>query len=162
MHCRNCAAVLEFAPFSDVARCVHCGAVASSRTYDEGADRIAWSEIPSGTMCPRCGEGLADVAVDGNAAHGCPQCRGMLMSNGAFGSLVRERRAGFRGANFTPQPVDLEQLTDPVSCPSCQRTMEVHPYYGPGNRIIDSCYRCGVVWIDSGELTAIERAPGLR
>jgi Zn-finger nucleic acid-binding protein len=40
--------------------------------------------------------------------------------------------------------------------------MEVHPYYGPGSQVIDSCHRCRLVWIDSGELAAIEKAPGRR
>ena len=38
--------------------------------------------------------------------------------------------------------------------------METHPYYGPGNVIIDSCARCEFVWLDFGELKQIADAPG--
>jgi Zn-finger nucleic acid-binding protein len=38
--------------------------------------------------------------------------------------------------------------------------METHPYYGPGNVIIDSCAACDLVWLDFGELTQIVDAPG--
>ena len=30
--------------------------------------------------------------------------------------------------------------------------MSTHPYYGPGNVIIDSCETCNLVWLDFGEL----------
>ena len=38
--------------------------------------------------------------------------------------------------------------------------METHPYYGPGNVIIDSCTGCDLVWLDFGELAQIADAPG--
>jgi len=162
MHCQNCAALLEFSPFSAVANCEHCGTITPLSSLEHGSDRIVWSETPTGTCCPRCGDGLVQATLAGNPAQACTQCRGVMLANAAFGALVRERRAGYRGMAFTPHPVDLEQLTDPVACPGCRRMMEVHPYYGPGNQIIDSCCRCGLVWIDSGELTAMERASGVR
>jgi Zn-finger nucleic acid-binding protein len=40
--------------------------------------------------------------------------------------------------------------------------MEVHPYYGPGNVVVDSCCHCGLVWLDAGEISMIETAPGAR
>jgi hypothetical protein len=38
--------------------------------------------------------------------------------------------------------------------------MDVHPYFGPGNVIIDTCGTCDLVWLDFGELKQIEDAPG--
>jgi hypothetical protein len=38
--------------------------------------------------------------------------------------------------------------------------MEVHPYYGPGNVVIDSCSACDLIWLDHGELKQISDAPG--
>jgi Zn-finger nucleic acid-binding protein len=38
--------------------------------------------------------------------------------------------------------------------------MTTHPYYGPGNVVIDNCPACAVIWLDHGELTAIRDAPG--
>jgi Zn-finger nucleic acid-binding protein len=38
--------------------------------------------------------------------------------------------------------------------------MDVHPYYGPGNVVIDTCGKCGLVWLDHGEMAVIENAPG--
>ncbi len=134
-----------------------------SKTVDAGnLDRIGWTDEFSSVACPRCENALAKAALEDHPALACPECRGVILTNVAFGSIVRQRRAGYRGAEFIPRPVDLEQLSDPVYCPNCDRTMEVHPYYGPGNQIIDSCSRCGLVWIDAGALTAIEQATGRR
>jgi Zn-finger nucleic acid-binding protein len=36
----------------------------------------------------------------------------------------------------------------------------VHPYYGPGNVVIDTCSRCDLIWLDFGELKQIADAPG--
>ncbi len=36
--------------------------------------------------------------------------------------------------------------------------MDVHPYYGPGNIVIDTCADCGLMWLDHGELTRVEQA----
>jgi Zn-finger nucleic acid-binding protein len=38
--------------------------------------------------------------------------------------------------------------------------MATHPYYGPGNVVIDTCTACDLVWLDFGELAQIVDAPG--
>ena len=38
--------------------------------------------------------------------------------------------------------------------------MSTHPYYGPGNIVIDTCAGCGVIWLDFGELNRVVAAPG--
>ena len=35
--------------------------------------------------------------------------------------------------------------------------MEAHPYFGGGNAVVDTCERCGLIWLDAGELAVIER-----
>ena len=61
-----------------------------------------------------------------------------------------------------PVPLEPLELQRRVDCPRCHAPMDVHPYYGPGNTVIDSCRSCGLVWLDQGEITRIERAPGRR
>lgn len=162
MNCSNCGAPLAVAPFSEIATCDHCGSSRELRLLEDGLDRIVWTEQGSGTACPRCGDRLLRAWLEGHEAQACSSCGGALLANFSFAAIVHQRRSNYRGAASTPRPVDLDDLSDPVYCPGCERTMEVHPYYGPGCQIIDSCSRCELVWVDSGELTAIERAPGLR
>jgi Zn-finger nucleic acid-binding protein len=35
--------------------------------------------------------------------------------------------------------------------------MDTHPYFGGGNAVVDTCERCGLIWLDAGELPIIER-----
>ncbi len=38
--------------------------------------------------------------------------------------------------------------------------MQTHPYYGPGNIVIDTCGHCNAIWLDHGELGRAVNAPG--
>jgi hypothetical protein len=38
--------------------------------------------------------------------------------------------------------------------------MSTHPYFGPGNVVIDNCEACELAWLDFGELAQIVDAPG--
>jgi hypothetical protein len=40
--------------------------------------------------------------------------------------------------------------------------METHPYYGPGNIVVDTCSECGYLWLDHGEITRVENASFVR
>ena len=40
--------------------------------------------------------------------------------------------------------------------------METHPYYGPGNIVVDTCSECGYLWLDHGEMTRVENASFVR
>lgn len=100
--------------------------------------------------------------LDGAAIEYCPHCRGLLVASDVLAVVVRKRRAAFRGPPDDPLPLNAHEFRRRVQCPQCRGAMEVHPDYGPGNSIIDSCQRCRLVWLESGELSAIERAPGLR
>jgi len=105
---------------------------------------------------------MTQAAMDGMQVEQCEDCQGLLVENNIFAMLVRNRRADFRGAALRPTPLNHELLKLRIPCPGCRRTMEVHPFYGPGNVVIDSCCRCGLVWLDCREMSAIEMAPGMR
>jgi len=45
---------------------------------------------------------------------------------------------------------------------SLAATNQAHPYYGPGNVVIDSCAECGYVRLDHAELSSVERSAGGR
>lgn len=162
MNCSKCGSPLDLRPFADRARCDYCGAMEIPEDRETGFDRLAWSDDPADHDCPRCESRLVQVTIDGNRAAACPECHGVLCSNPVFGAVVQQRRAGFRGAEPSPTPVNRELLHEVANCPACERQMETHIYAGPGCQVIDTCAGCYLVWIDSGELTAIECAPGRR
>ncbi len=59
-----------------------------------------------------------------------------------------------------PRPSTAASCAGWSTCPLCRKKMDVHPYYGPGGIVIDTCSRCDAVWLDSGELGQITDAPG--
>jgi Zn-finger nucleic acid-binding protein len=83
-----------------------------------------------------------------------------LMSRAEFAEAVELRRSRAVGAPVTPRAIDQREMKRQVRCPSCRQAMDVHPYYGPGNVVIDSCSRCDLIWLDLGELNQITDAPG--
>jgi Zn-finger nucleic acid-binding protein len=91
----------------------------------------------------------------------CSGCFGMLVRRDHFGAIVNERRSRRGGLEQEDvRPIDPLAYTRRLRCPACEGHMETHPYYGPGNVVIDSCAECDYVWLDHGELARVERAVG--
>ena len=84
------------------------------------------------------------------------------MPSQSLGELINELRSSYQGADDRPQPIDPRELDVFHNCPACWESMESHPYYGPGNVVLDTCSTCKLAWLDHGELAKIVRAPGLR
>lgn len=111
--------------------------------------------------CPLCRAPLAKSLLDHSfVVEHCERCRGVLVQRADFAESVTVRRLNATGPPVPPVPLDRRELERKVTCPSCQAPMDVHPYYGPGNVVIDTCSRCDLVWLDYGELKQITDAPG--
>lgn len=111
--------------------------------------------------CPLCSGPLAHGLLDaGHAVLHCQRCRGVLLPRRSFAEVINARRAAARGSGRIPGPLDRSELDRLVTCPQCRQRMDAHPYYGPGNIVIDTCTRCDAVWLDSGELGQVTDAPG--
>jgi LSD1 subclass zinc finger protein len=162
MNCPNCGAPLELVEGQAHFRCRFCATLHFPQPLAHSADRVVPLGGATETNCPRCGECLLIGALDEVRVRYCATCRGILLGSDDFARLVHGRRRRYRGPDGQPRPLSQDDLTTHVACPQCAQVMEVHPYYGPGNQVIDSCGRCRLVWLDSGELAAIEQAPGRR
>ena len=116
---------------------------------------------PQALRCTRCSGVLASAVLDGNhPVKYCTTCRGVLLPRATFAHVVQARRTWATGQPVAPLPLNRTELERLMSCPACASRMAVHPYYGPGNVIMDSCETCNLVWLDFGELKQIEDAPG--
>jgi len=82
----------------------------------------------------------------------CPKCRGLLLDGESLLGLVLYYRRDSKEPYRDPRPIDPKDLLRQVICPTCGKPMQVHPYYGPGDFVIDSCAGCRQVWLDAGEL----------
>jgi Zn-finger nucleic acid-binding protein len=160
MDCRNCGAPMELFERRRYHFCTYCGTFHFIETPP--VDGIQVLERPAGGLsCPLCEAPLAKSLLDdAHAIEHCERCRGFLIARPGFAEATGRRRARESGTPAPPVPIDPRELKRRLHCPSCREPMEVHPYYGPGNVVIDTCSRCDLLWLDSGELKQISEAPG--
>jgi Zn-finger nucleic acid-binding protein len=140
--------------------CGYCGSFHFPESA--GADGIRMLGDGTATLeCPVCAKRLATAILDdAHPVQYCRNCRGVLLPRRAFAEVVHARRAWATAAPAPPVPLKRAQLQRRVNCPNCHVLMMVHPYYGPGNIVMDSCEPCNAVWLDFGELKQIVDAPG--
>lgn len=163
MNCTNCGGPLRTNGLHQALTCPYCATRQLLETVAvEGPDGVSLGGMETDIPCPAgCGT-LTGGMVDGLPIRGCAECGGFALDRGAFAQLVVDRRAGFDRPESRPEPLDPAALAERRDCPDCGEPFETHPYFGPGNAVIDSCHRCGLVWLDRGELATLEAAPGRR
>lgn len=162
MKCDNCGAPLRLVAGRDYFCCDYCVTFHYPADTDESADGVKPLGEQAATNCPVCHAGLGVGSVEGRHVDYCAKCQGVFVSNDDFAGIVNARRARHTGPPDRPVPIDPEQLKRVLRCPACGKRMDAHPYYGPGNVVIDSCGACRMVWLDRGEIATIEAAPGER
>jgi Zn-finger nucleic acid-binding protein len=159
MNCANCGAAMVLLGARRYYFCQHCGSFHFPGTIDEGV-RVT-PGAPSSANCAVCRKPMARALLDDeHQAEYCQNCRGVLLPRRHFAEIVRRRRSWASSPPVTPEPLDRRELERVVRCPSCSRQMQTHPYYGPGNVVIQTCDACDLVWLDHGELQQIVDAPG--
>jgi Zn-finger nucleic acid-binding protein len=140
--------------------CRYCGSFHFLETPETDGIRVLETSADA-PPCPRCSTKLATAQLDdAHPLHCCTRCRGILLPRATFAHVVYTRRTWATNQPAPPLPLNRRELERVISCPLCLKRMDVHPYYGPGNVIIDSCTACDLVWLDVGELKQIADAPG--
>jgi Zn-finger nucleic acid-binding protein len=163
INCPQCGGIVGAVPGHEHLECRFCHSMVFSSENPLSVDRIAPLGTELDSPCPCCRKPLMTGKLDEFPALYCEGCYGVLLRNEHFGAALRQRRAkraSIEGED--PRPIDMKQYERRLNCPSCHGAMEVHPYYGPGNVVIDSCCRCGYLWLDHAELSRLERAAGGR
>jgi Zn-finger nucleic acid-binding protein len=155
--CENCGAPMTVVPGRDYFFCRYCGSYAFPQPSSDGV--VALGE-EGDVDCPVCCTTLVEASVSGVRVLHCAECRGILAGQEAFSTIVRFLRAQAAGEPDPVRPLNREDLQRETACPYCGHKMDTHPYYGPGNVVIDNCTRCAVIWLDYGELAIIRDAPG--
>jgi Zn-finger nucleic acid-binding protein len=140
--------------------CRYCGSFHFPDAKAEGGIRIL-GETPESLACVACSRPLTSAMLDEiHQVRYCRNCRGVLIERKSFAGVVEKRRAWATETPAPPVPLNRKELERNVCCPACKGPMTTHPYYGPGNVVIDSCQPCELVWLDFGELEQIVEAPG--
>jgi len=163
MNCTQCGGPLRLSTANGpLLECDYCGCEFPLPEAVSEIEGLVPLGRPTGHACPRCENGLEAAVLDDAAVEHCGHCGGLLLEDQLFGHVVQARRWAYRGPDARPKPLDPRELLNRFSCPTCDRNMDRHPYNGPGNVVIDSCFGCGWIWLDAGELSRIEQAPGRR
>ncbi len=158
MNCENCGAPMVFQSERDYFFCEYCGSFYFPEQSDDGVRMLEVNEDHLG--CPVCQVPLARAALDAYRGYTCPKCKGVLMDRWSFGQLVKFRRSRAKEDPIPAPPLNQKEYERKLACPRCARMMDTHPYYGPGNIVIQTCAKCNLIWLDYGELSQVVNAPG--
>jgi Zn-finger nucleic acid-binding protein len=153
MICSGCGAAMETADDLNSSQCPHCGL----HFPDEKCDEVTVVGEPRDVGCPLCRVPLVSALVEDLPVSYCGHCQGFLAATEIFRIIVTKRRALYPPHENSTEPFDPAELERVLACPYCQRRMETHPYFGGGNVVVDTCEGCGLIWLDAGELSVIER-----
>ena len=160
MNCKNCGGAMELVATRGYFFCRYCGSFHFPEYAADGGIRVL-GDLGTPSPCGVCRQPLASATLDEtHDVRYCRNCRGALLR---AHQLCRRRPAaqGVGPRHAGPAvALNRSELDRKVSCPACTRAMVTHPYYGPGNVVIDSCASCELVWLDFGELEQIVKAPG--
>jgi len=154
MNCPGCGAAMHVVGNRNHFHCDHCGRYEFPQ---ETGDSVVELHERSLKACPVCRVALEKALVEGEPVRYCTHCRGFMTHLDAFGRIVYKRRALHGPHEQIGEPFDPKELKRVIQCPTCNRKMETHPYFGGGNAVVDTCHHCGWIWLDAGELAIIER-----
>ncbi|MBN1515278.1 zf-TFIIB domain-containing protein [Candidatus Sumerlaeota bacterium] len=155
MNCENCGGPMAFMPKGEYFFCEYCSSIVFA---EKNSDGVAVVEPDSEFDCPVCRSIMATASLEGRQVWHCLNCRGVLTQQATFLPIINTRAARIDPVETPKQPITAEELERVLSCPSCKRKMEAHPYYGPGHVLIDTCGKCGLIWLDHGEIETIVNA----
>lgn len=114
--------------------------------------------------CPRDGAEMnqevyeADITVDV-----CPQCGGVWLDKGELESIQETVEKDYsKELSHLPDRLGAmsarlkQEAAPPVSCPLCSGEMARKEYGYTSQILIDTCPSCRGIWLDKGELQALE------
>jgi len=160
MNCRNCGGAMQLIANRGYFFCRYCGSFHFPESAGEDGIRIV-GDTDKPLPCAVCKKPLASAMLDeAFQVQYCRNCRGVLMPRASFATVVEKRRAWAIDPPGPAVPLDKSELDRKLTCPSCHARMLTHPYYGPGNVVLDNCTVCDAIWLDFGELKQIVSAPG--
>jgi Zn-finger nucleic acid-binding protein len=108
-------------------------------------------------VCPKCGAQLVPAALGNLMVDGCPGCGGIWFD---YGELAKVAQAGSTGSTVLEASFNPGGGYGPggtMSCPSCGAPLHEFEFqHSPGIKL-DGCSQCKGIWVDDGELAAIQR-----
>jgi Zn-finger nucleic acid-binding protein len=108
--------------------------------------------------CPVCNKEMSQEDFSGVTVDICRNgCRGIYFDSGEVTKIKQQNDAmteALKEALDAPQSIDINR--GQIKCPRCGTPMQRHPHFEANDIIVDECYVCGGLFLDSGELKAIK------
>lgn len=115
------------------------------------------------SLCPRDGAALRQEQYEGVTIDVCGVCRGTWLDRGELEKIQEEKEVGDESREQRPGVFGLRpELAEredhiPIACLRCGGAMETREHGFASQVLVDSCVDgCGL-WLDAGELQALER-----
>lgn len=105
--------------------------------------------------CPRCDKVMTPVRPDDVEVQQCPQCEGHWLEGADLRHLEATVNVRlFEWRTLPPEDVQTRELP----CPRCKPREPMKKVRSERDRhvLLDVCGRCQGVWLDKGELRAIQ------
>ena len=100
----------------------------------------------------------ADIEVDV-----CPSCHGMWLDRGELEAIEEKIENDYieemnKFPDYAGRAYDmaLQQKQSVIHCPNCRTDMERKEYAYSSQVMIDLCPHCHGIWLDKGEIRALE------
>ena len=107
--------------------------------------------------CPVCGDvDLASVPYEGVAVSLCPRCHGVLLTKNALNRI--ERNPEMERSVLEMEVDDSSDSEGVLKCPKCRVGMRKEQSPHGLDFSVDICESCGLLWLDHGELEALQIA----
>ena len=115
-------------------------------------------------ICPQDESRLFPYSYEGAATVDiCRRCRGVWLDKGELEAIEEtverdyaEELAAIPDMVGSAFHAAFEKESAALTCPRCRVEMERKEYAYCSQVLIDACPRCGGVWLDKGELEALE------
>ncbi|MDY7225604.1 zf-TFIIB domain-containing protein [Hyalangium rubrum] len=107
--------------------------------------------------CPRCDKVMAEEQLEPEVRTlRCPQCQGRWVEGQDL--RVLEQTVDMRVVEWRRLPSEELQVRE-IACPRCQPAAMLKKVKSERDRrvLLDVCERCQGVWLDKGELEAIQQ-----
>ncbi|MBB3208095.1 hypothetical protein FHS27_003922 [Rhodopirellula rubra] len=115
-------------------------------------------------QCPRDGATLVSTKYEGEiVVDQCPSCGGVWLDSGELQALQqlveRDHKTHLRRIDIIARAYEFarQKTRAEITCPKCGGRMESGEYVYCSQIMIDRCVDCSGVWLDKGELAALEQ-----
>jgi Zn-finger nucleic acid-binding protein len=86
----------------------------------------------------------------------CPKCHGFLVTKTALNSI--EKNPEMKESVLKAETGDMSDTVGTIRCPKCHISMKKKPAPHALKFTIDVCESCSLIWLDHGELEALQIA----